>query len=80
MATQVTATDAKARFLQLLDEVETGEQIEITRRGKTIARLVPARSRRPAPGFLAGVAWTVDPNDDLLSTGVKWEASDDDPA
>jgi prevent-host-death family protein len=35
------AADAKARFAQLLDEVERGKTIRITRHGKPIARLVP---------------------------------------
>jgi prevent-host-death family protein len=76
MATQVTATEAKTRLLQLLDEVENGEQIEITRRGKTIARLVPARGPHALKGIMVGVARTVDPDDDLLSTGVRWNAQD----
>jgi prevent-host-death family protein len=34
--------DAKNRLTALLDEVETGAEITITRRGKPIARLIPA--------------------------------------
>ena len=34
-------------YAQLLRRVETGEEIEISRRGKVVARLVPAL--RPAP-------------------------------
>ncbi|WEK45357.1 MAG: type II toxin-antitoxin system prevent-host-death family antitoxin [Candidatus Andeanibacterium colombiense] len=33
--------DAKARLSELLDKVEAGETVEITRRGKPAARLVP---------------------------------------
>lgn len=33
--------DAKARLSELIDKVEAGESIEITRRGKLAARLVP---------------------------------------
>ena len=33
--------DARAHFSELLDRVEAGETIEITRRGKPTARLVP---------------------------------------
>jgi prevent-host-death family protein len=76
MVTQVTATEAKAKLLALLDEVERGAEIEITRRGKVVARLRPARSNpKEIRGMFAGVAWTADPNDDLLSTGVEWETS-----
>jgi prevent-host-death family protein len=37
----MTATAAKTGFLRLLDEVAAGEEIEITRHGKPVARLVP---------------------------------------
>jgi len=37
----VGAYDAKSRLSELLDRVEKGEQIVITRHGKPIARLVP---------------------------------------
>ena len=35
------ASDAKARFLQLLERVATGKVITITRHGMPVARLVP---------------------------------------
>ena len=38
---EIQASDAKARLAQLLDEVERGETVVITRHGKAIARLVP---------------------------------------
>jgi prevent-host-death family protein len=38
---EVGAFDAKNRLGQLLDLVERGEEIIITRRGKVVARLVP---------------------------------------
>jgi prevent-host-death family protein len=75
MVTQVTATEAKARLLALLDEVERGAEIEITRHGRPVARLRPTRGPHASKGMFAGVAWTTDPNDDLLSTGVEWESS-----
>lgn len=43
---EVSVTDAKARLLQYLDEVEHGETLRITRRGKAIARIVPERQLR----------------------------------
>jgi antitoxin (DNA-binding transcriptional repressor) of toxin-antitoxin stability system len=65
---------AKATFLSLLDDVEAGEEIRITRRGKTIARLAPARGPHALKNLFAGVTKTADPNDDLLSTGLTWDA------
>jgi prevent-host-death family protein len=35
------ASDAKAKWAELLDEVERGRTVRITRQGKAIARLVP---------------------------------------
>lgn len=40
-AVSVGVSDAKSRLPELLDRVENGEQIVITRHGKPIARLVP---------------------------------------
>jgi prevent-host-death family protein len=40
------ASDAKAKFSELLDQVERGRTIRITRHGKPVARLVPERDIR----------------------------------
>ena len=45
---QIQASEAKSRFLQLLDEVEQGDTIVITRHGKPVARLTPESERRQA--------------------------------
>ena len=42
------ASDAKARWAELLDEVERGRTVRITRHGKTIARVVPEADLRAA--------------------------------
>jgi prevent-host-death family protein len=38
---EVGAFEAKTRLGQLLDWVEAGEEVVITRRGKAVARMVP---------------------------------------
>ena len=43
---EMGALEAKNTFGHLLDQVEHGEEIVITRRGKAVARIVPAQ-----PGF-----------------------------
>jgi prevent-host-death family protein len=43
---KVQASDAKAHLLKILDEVEGGETVVITRHGRAIARLVPEPQRR----------------------------------
>ena len=45
---EVQATQAKALLPELLQTVERGETIAITRHGKTIAHLVPAEERERA--------------------------------
>ncbi len=43
---QIQASEAKARLPQLLDDVERGETLIITRHGRAIARIVPEVDRR----------------------------------
>lgn len=46
----VNLAQAKARLSELLDKVETGEEIVITRRGKAVAHLSPtAGPKKPLP-------------------------------
>ncbi len=41
---EIQASEAKTHLPRLLDEIERGETIVITRHGRPIARLVPERS------------------------------------
>jgi prevent-host-death family protein len=71
---EVQSSDAKARLPQLLDEVERGETIIITRHGRPIAGIVPevdsqAVETRKAMGRVAAFRQTM-PNlslDEVLS-------------
>jgi prevent-host-death family protein len=56
---EIGAFEAKNRFGQLLEQVERGEEIVITRRGRPVAKLVPAdpgfdrdKARRAVAGIL----------------------------
>ncbi len=42
----IGAFEAKTRLSQLLDQVEAGETVIITRHGEPVAELVPARPKR----------------------------------
>jgi len=42
----ITLADAKAHLSALIDRVEAGESIDITRRGKPVARLTAAANPR----------------------------------
>jgi prevent-host-death family protein len=54
---EVQASEAKAHLSQLLDEVERGEIVVITRHGRRIARIVPEVDRREAE--IAGAIATI---------------------
>ncbi len=43
---EIQASEAKARLSQLLDEVERGETVVITRHGRAVARIIPEAQRR----------------------------------
>lgn len=69
----MTATEAKAKILALLDEVSAGEEIEITKHGRLVAKLVPATGPRALEGKMAGVAMTAVDDEDVFTTGVSWD-------
>ncbi|HEY8740670.1 MAG TPA: type II toxin-antitoxin system prevent-host-death family antitoxin [Candidatus Dormibacteraeota bacterium] len=71
----MTATEARARLLTLLDEVADGEEVEITKHGRTVARLVPATGPHSLKGLLQGVAMTSADDEDIFSTGAAWDLS-----
>ena len=55
----IQASEAKTKFLRILDDVERGESILVTRHGKPVARIVPEveidreRVERAMEGMLA---------------------------
>jgi len=75
MIRKMTVTEVKAKLLALLDEIEDGEAIDITRHGVTVARLAPARGPHSLKGRLAGVASSTAPDEKLFTTGAAWNLS-----
>jgi prevent-host-death family protein len=73
MSTKLTATEVKAKILALLDEVATGEEVEITKHGRPVARLVPAGGPHALEGKLAGVATSAAEDEKLFTTGAAWD-------
>jgi prevent-host-death family protein len=71
----VTASEAKAKLLALLDEVANGDEVVITKHGRTVARLVPATGPHALKGMFAGTAMTTTEEDELFTTGAVWELS-----
>ncbi len=49
----VNLAEAKTHLSELVDRVEAGDSVDITRRGRTVARLsAPARPRKPVDAAL----------------------------
>jgi prevent-host-death family protein len=71
----MTATELKAQILAVLDRVAAGEEVEITKHGHTIARLLPARRSSTLRGCMAGVAMTAPGTADeaLFRAEVSWD-------
>lgn len=72
---EISAAQFKARCLKLMDEVaKTRKPIVITKRGKPVAKLVPAEPepRKPLFGCMAGTITYVGDIESPLE--VEWEA------
>lgn len=80
MPIKLTATEAKAKILALLDEVAAGEEVEITKRGRSVARLVPVQGSHALKGRLAGAAMSAADDEELFTTDAAWNLLDHSPA
>lgn len=59
---KISASDFKAHCLRLLDQVSrTGDELVILKRGRPVARLVPARDGKPWLALRGRGAFTGDP-------------------
>jgi len=72
MVREVTATEEKAKLMALLDDVENGEEVMITRHGRRVARLEPATGGMALWGLHEGMV-TIDATDEELIYGVEWD-------
>ncbi|HEY7859506.1 MAG TPA: type II toxin-antitoxin system prevent-host-death family antitoxin [Candidatus Nanopelagicales bacterium] len=54
-ASSIGAYDAKTHLPALLDQVERGDSVTITKYGRAVARLVPVRSRSTAESVIAAL-------------------------
>lgn len=66
----IAASEAKARFSELLGDVERGEVIEVTRHGKSIAKIVPAADDGKEERRKAAVAWILENKRSGRRTGI----------
>lgn len=67
----VNIYDAKTRLSRLIADVESGDEITISRNGRPVARLVPYRSvcADRTPGVWAGRVTIADDFDEFSATG-----------
>jgi prevent-host-death family protein len=65
VTTSVGVHEAKTHLSRLLERVAAGEEVEITNRGKVVARLVGPARRTPNFGFDRGNVWIADDFDEL---------------
>lgn len=73
MTRTMTATEVKAKILAVLDEVAAGEDVEITKHGRTVARLVPAGGPSALKGRFSGVAMSIADEVEPLPAGSTWD-------
>ena len=66
----VQAAEAKAKFSALLSDVERGAVIDITRHGKTIARLMPPSEADARAKRETAAAWILENKRTGRLTGV----------
>lgn len=72
---EMTVTELRQQLLDVIRQVEQqGVEFTVVRHGRRVARIVP---ERPEPASLRGIdaghVTIVDPDDDLFSTGERWD-------
>ncbi len=71
MSNIITAFEAKTRLGRLLDRVQSGEELLITRHGRPVAKLVPVRRDEPADAVDRALATFREIRDSLKAKGVR---------
>lgn len=77
MGKMIGAAEFKANCLRILDEVEqNGEPVTVTKRGKPVAQIIPAKKaeRRPLFGALKGTVLKYERPFDPACDPVEWNA------
>lgn len=67
----VSASELRRRGLAVLDDADPAGVL-VTRRGKSVARLVPIA--QPSPSLFGGLAEKIRIVGDVTTTGIEWEA------
>jgi prevent-host-death family protein len=74
-----SVADAKSRFSEILKRVAEGEEIIVTRRGKPVARVLPAVGA-PVRSILGAGRNHPNINHDVIANDDWWKAMSDDEA
>jgi len=67
----LNVSEFRQQLLSLLEHLPP-DGILITKRGKPVARLLPAH--KPKKDWIGSLRGKIQINGDLLSTGLKWDA------
>ena len=74
----IPASRFKATCLALLDQVaETRVELVITKRGRPVAKVVPAEEGNRRRSLKGSVTFLTDREEDLFSTGEAWTADEE---
>lgn len=64
-----SVSEARKHLAEIIDAVEQGEEVVITKYGSTVASITPARKKKqkasPPPGFLAAEGWGMEMAEDF---------------
>ncbi len=71
-AKTISASEFKAKCLQIFDELEA-EGIVVEKRGKPIAKVIPFGSSDNS-SLIGSMKGVIKVSGDIFSTGVKWNA------
>ena len=71
MQNTITAFEAKSRLGHVLDRVQAGEELLITRHGRAVAKLVPVRQNDSAEGIERVLATFKEIREALKARGVR---------
>ncbi|MDQ3219202.1 MAG: type II toxin-antitoxin system Phd/YefM family antitoxin [Acidobacteriota bacterium] len=71
-AKTISASEFKAKCLQILDELDA-EGIVVEKRGKPIAKVIPVGPADNS-GLIDSMKGIIKVSGDIFSTGVKWNA------
>jgi prevent-host-death family protein len=69
-----TVSEARERFAEMVQAVEQGDEVAITRHGRAIAKVTRVLEQKiPAPGWAAREGWTITVAEDFDTIPANFE-------